>query len=153
MEVTGSHTGVTWLAFGSRMLAPLGPINDLTSRIIKAAIEVHRNVGPGLLEAVYFACLVYELRRDSLSVECEQRLPVVYKGMTLDCHYRIDLVVQAHVVVELKAVDKVLPVHLAQLLTQLRLAHKPVGLLLNFNVPVMKEGISRLLNKDALPVA
>ena len=132
------------------MLADLGPINQLTSRIIKAAIEVHRTLGPGLLESVYAACLVYELTRDGLTVQCEQRFPVVYKGVTLACFYKLDLVVDGTVVVELKALEKVLSVHEAQLLTQMKLAHKPVGLLLNFNVPVMKDGITRLLNKEAL---
>jgi GxxExxY protein len=133
------------------MLAVLGPINAITSRIIKAAIEVHRALGPGLLEAVYFTCLVYELRASGLEVECERRLPVVYKGVKMaDCSYKLDLLVEDVVVVELKSVEHVLPVHEAQLLTQLKLAHKPVGLLLNFNVPVMKDGIRRLLNRAAL---
>jgi GxxExxY protein len=133
------------------MLAALGPLNQTTSRIIRAAIEVHRTLGPGLLEAVYLACLVYELGRDGLQVQCERRFPVVYKGVAMDCFYKLDLVVNETVVVELKSVAKVLPVHEAQLLTELKLAGKPVGLLLNFNVPVMKEGISRILNKDVLP--
>jgi GxxExxY protein len=132
------------------MLATLGPINGVTSRIIKAAIEVHRAFGPGLLEAVYFSCLVYELRLSGLKVECERPFPVVYKGVKMDCSYEVDLLVEDVVVVELKCVEHVLAVHEAQLLTQLKLAHKPVGLLLNFNVPVMKDGIKRLLNRETL---
>jgi len=132
------------------MLAALGAINQLTSRIIRAAIEVHRAFGPGLLEAVYFVCLVYELRRAGLKVECERKFPVIYKGVAMDCFYKLDVLVEDQVVVEIKAVECVLPVHEAQLLTQLKLANKPVGLLLNFNVPAMKEGIKRLLNRSAL---
>ena len=132
------------------MLAPLERINAITSRIIAAAIEVHRTVGPGLLESVYFACLVEELRRTGLRVECERSFPIVYKGVAMNCVYRIDLIVEGLVVVELKAVELVLPVHRAQLLTEMKLAQLPVGLLLNFKAPVMKAGITRLLNREAL---
>lgn len=132
------------------MLANLGPINQITSRIIQAAIEVHRTLGPGLLESVYFACLVYELQLAGLKVECERSIPVIYKGVVMNCTYRLDLLVEGLVIVELKAIEKLLPVHEAQLLTQLKLAGKPAGLLLNFNVPLMKDGITRLLNRQAL---
>jgi GxxExxY protein len=132
------------------MLAALGPINQITSRIIQAAIEVHRQVGPGLLEAVYSACLVYELQLTGLRVECQVAVPVIYKGARLDCMYRLDLLIEGIVIVELKAIERVLPVHQAQLLTQMRLAGKPAGLLLNFNVPLMKHGVTRLLNRQAL---
>jgi len=132
------------------MLAAIGPINDLTSKIIKAAIEVHRILGPGLLEAIYVACLIYELRQAGLKVECQVKVPVVYKGVVMDCFYRLDLLVNDLVIIEVKAVEAILGVHRAQLLTQLKLANKPAGLLLNFNVPLMKDGITRLLNKEAL---
>jgi GxxExxY protein len=132
------------------MLAALGPINHTTSRVIRGAIEVHRTLGPGLLEAAYFACLIYELRLDGLKVGCERPFAVVYKGVSMDCFYKIDLIVEDQIVVELKSLERVLPVHKAQLLTGMKLANKPVGLLLNFNVPVMKDGITRLLNRSAL---
>ena len=132
------------------MLAALGPINSITSRIIKCAIEVHRTLGPGLLEAIYFACLLYELNREGLRVECERAYPVVYKGVTMACVYRIDMIVEGIVVIELKCVEKLLGVHSAQLLSEMKVAGLPVGLLLNFKVPVMKEGITRLLNKEAM---
>jgi len=132
------------------MLAPLRGINEITSRIIAAAIEVHRIVGPGLLESVYFVCLVEELRRAGLKFECERSFPIVYKGVTTNCIYRIDLIVEGLVVVELKAVEVVLPVHRAQLLTEMKLARVPAGLLLNFKSPIMKAGITRLLNREAL---
>jgi GxxExxY protein len=132
------------------MLASIGPINHITSRIIEAAIEVHRQLGPGLLEGVYFACLVYELQLAGLKVECECSIPVIYKGVKMACSYRLDLLVEGLVIVELKAIEKILPVHGAQLLTQMKLAGKPAGLLLNFNVPLMKHGITRYLNRQAL---
>ena len=132
------------------MLAPLGPINDLTSRIIACAIEVHRVLGPGLLESVYASCLAYELQNAELKIECECSIPIVYKHLTLDKSFRLDALVNDIVIVETKAVEHVIPLHRAQLLTHMKLAKKPVGLLLNFNVPVMKQGITRLLNRAAL---
>ena len=132
------------------MLALLGPVNQITSRIIAAAIEVHRTLGPGLLESAYHACLLYELRLAGLEVESEKKIPVVYKGIVLDCSYVLDLLVEGTVILEIKCLGVVLPVHEAQLMTQLKLANKPVGLLLNFNVPVMKDGITRKLNRQAL---
>ena len=132
------------------MLASIGPINQITARIIAAAIEVHRTLGPGLLESVYHACLLYELRLAGLKVESEKRIAVAYKGIVLDGSYVIDLLVEGVVIVEIKCLGLVLPMHEAQLITQLKLANKPVGLLLNFNVPVMKDGITRKLNRQAL---
>jgi len=131
------------------MLAPIGPLNHITSRIIAAAIEVHRTLGPGLLESAYHACLLYELRLAGLKVISKKKLPIVYKAAMLDCYYELDLLVEDKVVVEIKSVTEVLPVHEAQLMTQLKLANKRVGLLLNFNVPVMKDGITRKLNQAA----
>jgi GxxExxY protein len=117
---------------------------DLTEQIIGAAIEVHRKLGPGLLESVYRACLARELVLRGLSFEQEKPLPVEYKGVLIDCSYRLDLIVAGKVVVEVKAVDALLPVHEAQLLTYLKLTGCRVGLLINFNVPVLKNGIKRL---------
>jgi GxxExxY protein len=134
------------------MLASLGPINQITSRIIAAAIEVHRTLGPGLLESVYHACLLYELHLADLDVKSKTRIPLIYKSVALDCWYEPDLIVANVVIVEIKSLAVVLPVHEAQLMTQLKLAGKPVGLLLNFNVPVMKDGITRKLNQAALDV-
>ena len=117
--------------------------NQITERIIGAAIEVHRTLGPGLLESTYLACLVHELRQRGLEVEREKALPVVYKGVTLDCGYRIDLLVQHTVIVELKAVEELAPIHEAQLLSYLKLSGCPVGLLINFNVRQLTQGIKR----------
>ena len=120
--------------------------NQLTSEIINAAIEVHRHLGPGLLESTYEECMAFELQQSSLTVERQLELPILYKGNKLDQNYRIDLLVNNQVVIELKSVNKIEPIHNAQLLTYLKLAKKRYGLLLNFNVPIMKQGIKRLLN-------
>jgi GxxExxY protein len=132
------------------MLAALEPINEITSRIIKCAIEVHRIVGPGLLENVYAACLIHEVSIEGLRFQREVVCPVIYRGTVLPCSYKIDLLIEDLVVVELKSVEGVLPVHSAQLLTEMKLAKKPAGLLLNFKSPMMKSGITRLLNREAL---
>ena len=114
-----------------------------TAPIIGAAIEVHRQLGPGLLESAYEQCLCHELHLRGLAFQLPVDLPVSYKGLKLDCGYKIDLVVADEVVVELKAVERILPVHEAQLLTYLKLAAKPIGLLINFNVPLLTQGIIR----------
>ena len=116
---------------------------DLTEVVIGAAIEIHRVLGPGLLESAYEECLCYELSRRDVRFERQVPLPVIYKEVRLDCGYRIDILVADTVVLELKCVEKILPVHDAQLLTYLRLANKRVGLLFNFNVPVLRDGIKR----------
>jgi len=116
-----------------------------SERVIGAAIEVHRVLGPGLLESAYRACLVHELRVQGVSVDAEVPLPLLYRGMKLDCGYRLDLVVAGELIVELKSVQALDPLHSAQLLTYLKLARKRVGLLINFNVPLLKLGIRRLL--------
>lgn len=115
----------------------------LTDQVIAAAIEVHRELGPGLLESAYEQCLCHELHLRGLTFRRQVELPVVYKGTRLDCGYCIDLIVDEQVIVELKAVEKLLPVHEAQLMTYLRLTKLRVGLAINFNVPVLKEGIKR----------
>jgi GxxExxY protein len=113
---------------------------DLSARVIAAAIEVHRELGPGLLESVYRSCLVHELRSRNQRVETEVPLPLTYRGMRVGCSYRLDLVVEQTLIVELKAVDALEPLHVAQLLTYLRLTNQPLGLLINFNVPALKKG-------------
>jgi len=114
-----------------------------TSAIIGAAIEVHRQLGPGLLESAYEQCLCHELHLRGLSFKCQVDLPVSYKGVQLDCGYKIDLIVGDEVIVELKSVERILPVHEAQLLTYLKLSGKTVGLLINFNTPLLTRGIIR----------
>jgi GxxExxY protein len=118
-------------------------INDLTRQIIAAAIEVHREIGPGLLESSYQMCMRRELTLQGIPFEYEKALPVTYKGIQLDCGYRIDLLVAGTVVVEIKSVKAIDPIHEAQLLTYLRLGGWKVGLLINFNVPILIEGVRR----------
>ncbi len=121
--------------------------DQLTRRIIGAAIEVHKVLGPGLLESAYEACLAFELRELGLQVEQQKPLPVVYKQVKLDCGYRLDLVVEDLVIVEVKAIEKLAPIHDAQLLSYLKLSGKRVGLLMNFHVRVLKEGLKRIVNE------
>ncbi|MEZ6318151.1 MAG: GxxExxY protein [Phycisphaerales bacterium] len=115
----------------------------LTDAIIGAAIDVHRALGPGLLEAAYEACLAHELTARGVAFRRQVELPVVYRGQRVDAGFRIDLLVADMVIVELKSVERLQPVHEAQLITYLKLAQKPVGLLINFNVPRLKDGILR----------
>lgn len=119
--------------------------SDLVRSVIGASIEVHRWIGPGLLESAYRACLQKELRGRGVPYESEVRLPVIYKGEPVDCHYRIDFWFGDELIVELKSVECLLPVHSAQLLTYLRLTGAKQGLLINFNVPVLKAGIRSLM--------
>jgi len=118
---------------------------DLTGRVIGAAIEVHRVLGPGLLESAYEECLCYELRQSNILFQRQQKLPVHYKNVQLDCGYIMDVVIPERLVVELKTVEKLAPIHEVQLLTYLKLSKIRVGLLLNFNVPVLKDGIKRMI--------
>ena len=122
-------------------------LDSITRRIIGAAIEVHRRLGPGLLESAYEACLAYELRQLGLKVEEQRPLPVVYRDVKLDCGYRLDLLVEDCVIIEIKAVDRLAPIHDAQLLSYLRLSDKRVGLLINFHVRVLKNGLKRIVNE------
>lgn len=119
----------------------------LTEQVIGAAIDVHRALGPGLLESAYEACLAYELAERGLSVERQKALPVVYKGVALDCGYRLDLLVEKRLVVELKTVERLEPIHHAQLLSYLKLSGCKVDLLNNFNVTLLKNGIRRLVRE------
>jgi GxxExxY protein len=121
--------------------------NQITELIIGAAIEVHRALGPGLLESAYEECTWYEINQTGLRCRRQVPLPVVYKGVRLDCGYRIDLIVEDLVIVEFKTVENILPVHEAQLLSYLKLSGCSVGLLINFNAPVLKDGLRRIVNK------
>jgi GxxExxY protein len=121
-------------------------VNDIAEKIIGAPIAVHQALGPGLLESAYEACLAYEFSKRGLRFERQKDLPVVYHDVRLDCGYRIDFLVEDEVVVELKSVERLLPIHEAQLLSYLRLADKRVGLLINYNVKLLKDGIKRLRN-------
>ena len=123
-------------------------VNRVTREIIGAAIAVHRELGPGLLESAYEACLAYELNQRGLRVEQQKPLPVVYREVRLECGYRLDLVVEDIVIVELKSVEKLTRVHQAQVLSYLRLANCPVGLLINFNVKILIDGVHRLANRS-----
>jgi GxxExxY protein len=126
-------------------------LKGLTERIIGAAIEVHRQTGPGLMESAYEECLCCELSQMGIKFERQVQLPITYKGVKLDCGYKMDLVVEDSVVLELKTVDKLLPIHTAQLLTYLKLSGKRVGLLLNFHAPILTKGIKRLINDVSVP--
>lgn len=119
---------------------------EVTEKIIGAAIEVHRHLGPGLLESVYETAMAYELAQAGLTVERQKPVPVSYKGLKFEEGYRLDLLVAGRVVVELKCVDAMLPIHDAQLLSYLKLTGFKVGLLINFKVPVLKQGIRRFAN-------
>ena len=121
-------------------------LNQITEAIIGAAIEVHRALGPGLLESAYEACTAFEVAQRGLRVEEQKPLPVVYREVRLDCGYRLDLLVEETVIVEIKAVERLMPIHQAQLLSYLKLSGCKVGLLINFNVEVLKSGIRRVVN-------
>ena len=121
-------------------------INELSSEIIGAAIEVHKALGPGLLESAYEECLSYELGLRGLLVERQKPLAITYKAKKLDCGYKLDLVVEKVIILELKSCEKIEDIHKAQLLTYLKLSGLKLGLLLNFNVPVMRDGIVRIVN-------
>jgi len=121
-------------------------LDQITDSIIGAAIEVHRALGPGLLESAYEACLAFELAERGLKIEQQKPLPVIYREVKLDCGYRLDILVENAVIVEIKVVDRLAPIHKAQLLSYLRLSGCKVGLLINFNVKVLKDGIVRVVN-------
>ena len=121
-------------------------IEEVASEIVDSAIKVHRALGPGLLESAYQSCLAYELRKRGLGVACEVKQPIIYDGERIDVGYRIDMLVEDRVVIENKAVESLLPIHQAQLLTYLKLRDYRLGFLLNWNVKLMKHGIKRLVN-------
>lgn len=122
-------------------------INQLSSKIIGAAIKVHKALGPGLLESAYEECLSHEITIQGFSIERQKPLPIRYRGIKLDCGYRLDVVVENAIILELKACEKIEPIHKAQLLTYLKLSGLHLGLILNFNVPVMRDGTVRIVNE------
>ena len=121
-------------------------MNNLTGEVIGAAIEVHKHLGPGLLESAYEECLCHELSLRKITYERQKPLPINYKQVRLDCGYRLDVVVEGKVILELKSCERIEDIHKAQLLTYLKLSGLQLGLILNFNVPIMKEGIVRVVN-------
>jgi len=123
-------------------------LNELTGKVIGACIEIHRELGPGLLESAYEECLAYELSKAGLGFEPQRALPVRYKEVQLDCGYRLDRVIEGVLIVELKAVTELHPIHEAQLLTYLKLDKKSLGMLINFNVPTLKQGVKRVACGD-----
>jgi GxxExxY protein len=120
-------------------------LNDLSEKMIGCAIEVHRHLGPGLLESTYEQCLGSELSERGIPFRLQVELPVQYKNKIIDCGYRVDILVDNTLIVELKSVDKILPIHEAQLLTYMKLADKRLGLIMNFNVRILKDGIKRMI--------
>ncbi|MCX6579431.1 MAG: GxxExxY protein [Candidatus Aminicenantes bacterium] len=126
-------------------------LNELTDKIIGSAIEVHRELGPGLLESAYEACLFFELAQAGLKVERQKALPVYYKSIRIDCGYRLDLLVEDQIIVELKSIEALLPIHKAQLISYLRMSGCSVGLLINFNVALLKDGLQRIVNQFQEP--
>lgn len=125
-------------------------INNITEKIIGCAIEVHKQLGPGLLESTYETCLLYELKEAGLEVKTQIGLPLIYKEMKLEVGYRMDFLVENCVIVEIKSVETLIDVHTAQVLTYLKLSNSKIGLLINFNVLRLKDGIKRLIAKDVL---
>ena len=122
-------------------------INELSSKFIGAAIEVHKSLGPGLLESAYEECICHEIGFGGLSYERQKSLPLTYRGLQLDCGYRLDVVVENAIILELKSCEAIEPIHKAQLLTYLKLSGLSLGLVLNFNVPLMRDGVVRVVNK------
>ena len=120
-------------------------INIITEEIISAAIKIHKAIGPGLLESTYEACMLYELNKNKYKVDRQKKMPVIYQKVKIDFGYRIDLLVEGKVIVELKSVEKILPIHKAQLLSYLKLSSCKVGLLINFNVRYLRDGIHRMI--------
>ena len=121
--------------------------NEIAQQVVDAAYKIHRTLGPGLLESAYQAILIYELQKRGLSVEAEKDVPIIYESVKLHTGFRADLIVQDKLIVELKSVEQTAPVHKKQLLTYLRLADKRLGLLINFGAPLIKEGITRVVNR------
>ena len=125
----------------------MNPIDIIASEIVDAAFKIHKELGPGLLESAYEACLEHELKKRGFDVQRQKAQPVHYDGIVIDVGYRIDLLVSDAIIIELKAVEQLLPIHQAQLLTYLKLSGKSLGFLINFNVPLIKNGIHRIANQ------
>ncbi len=121
-------------------------LNELSEIIIGKAIEVHRELGPGLLESAYESCLAFELLQEGFNIDRQKPLPVIYKGTIIDCGYRLDMVIEDAIIIEFKSVERVMPVHKSQILSYLRLSGLSLGLLINFNVELLKQGIHRVVN-------
>lgn len=121
--------------------------NEITEKIIGCAIKVHRNLGPGLLESAYQECLFYELKKEGLKVEKKKPLPLIYEEVKLDCGYRMDLFVEDKIIVEIKSIEALNDIHLAQVLTYLKINNSKIGLLINFNVLQLVKGLKRVINK------
>ena len=121
--------------------------NEITEKIIGCAIKVHKNLGPGLLESAYQECLFYELNNEGLNVEKEKALPLIYEEVKLECGYRLDLLVENKIIVEIKSVEALNDIHLAQVLTYLKINNSKIGLLINFNVLQLVKGVKRVINK------
>ena len=122
-------------------------LNKVAEKIIGVAMDVHRALGPGLLESAYEACMAFDLSQKGLMVEQQKPIPIMYRDVKLECGYRLDLVIEKSVIVELKAVEKIMPIHKAQLLSYLKLSGCKIGLLINFNTEILKDGIKRVVNK------
>jgi len=120
-------------------------VEGIAKIIVDSAFKVHRELGPGLLESVYQQCLVYELRKRNLQVFTEVKVPIVYDGTKIDCDLKLDIFVENEIIIELKTVDEIHPVHKAQLMTYLKLTNKRLGFIINFNVPIIKQGIKRII--------
>ena len=120
--------------------------NRISKIIVDSAFSVHKEMGPGLLESIYELCLINELRSRKLNVKSQKSIPLIYKGVNLSKDFRIDILVENEIIIELKAVEYLLPVHKAQIISYLKLANKRLGFLINFNVPIIKEGIKRIVN-------
>lgn len=128
------------------MLEPIPTeVNFLANRAVNAAVKVHKELGPGLLESVYETCLFYELKKEISEVEKQTKIPIVYDGMQLDAELRLDIWIRKKLIIEIKSVEVLLPVHQAQLMTYLKLTKNRLGLLMNFNVPLLKNGIKRVV--------
>ena len=123
-------------------------LNDLSYRVLGLCMEVHRELGPGLLESAYEEALAYEFTQAGLSFERQRDMPLLYKGVKLDCGYRLDFLIEDQLILELKTVNELLPIHHAQVLTYLNLGRRSLGLLVNFNVPVLKDGIRRIVTGE-----
>ena len=121
--------------------------NEIAQQIVDAAFKIHKTLGPGLLESAYQAILIYELQKRGLKLEAEKQVPVIYESIQLDIGFRADLIVEDKVIVELKSIEQIAPVHKKQLLTYLRLSDKRLGLLINFGAPLIKDGITRIANQ------
>lgn len=129
-----------------RVEIPSMELNEISGKIIELSIRVHRELGPGLLENAYEACLMVELMHEGFNVERQKLLPIVYRGVTIDTGYRLDLIVENSLIVEVKAIERLMPIHEAKLLSYLKMTNLKLGLLINFNVRLLRDGVKRIVN-------